>query len=305
MSELDNMSEATNETNRPNVAVEASLEESQSTPQDSDTGEELFFADDEGAHNQPNSNMTQEQTYAAWRKEQEKRKRKNEELTKEREERERLQREIDELKSQVSNVTRGAKPTLASCGYDEEAYEQAIDKWYSHGTTKPAAQNEPPKAQPQTNNLDGFEEAEFYHHQKSTELKSKLSDYDDYEAKAKETIGQYGVDPEQFTVQLSAIAHDAEVDIAKAMYAFGRQPALVQKLSQARTQVQMAKVLKEAAGKIQTRERKALDTKPTPTINGGGAINNKQAALDKAVAQYAETGSREDYLKIVAIRKQK
>lgn len=289
------MSEANNETNQPNEAVEASLEESQSTPQDSDTGEELFFADDEGDHNQPNSNMTQEQTYAAWRKEQEKRKRKNEELAKEREERERLQREIDELKSQVSSVTRGAKPTLASCDYDEDAYDQALDKWYSHGTTKPAAHNEPPKAQPQTNNLDGFEEAEFYHHQKSTELKSKLSDYDDYEAKAKDTIGQYGVDPEQFTVQLAAIAHDAEVDIAKAMYAFGRQPALVQKLSQARTQVQMAKVLKEAAGKIQTRERKALDTKPTPTISGGGAIDNTAKGVEKLRQQWSENPTSENF----------
>ena len=300
------MSEANNETNQPNEAVEASLEESQSTPQDSDKGEELFFADDEGDHNQPNSNMTQEQTYAAWRKEQEKRKRKNEELEKEREERERLQREIEELKSQVSTVARGSKPTLASCDFDEEAYEQALDKWYSHGTTKPAQSNnqqtQQSSVQPQHNSLEGFEDAEFYHHLKSTELKSKLSDYDDYEAKAKQTIGQYGVDPEQFTVQLAAIAHDAEVDIAKAMYAFGRQPALVQKLSQARTQVQMAKVLKEAAGKIQTRERKALDTKPTPTISGGGTIDNHASAVAKAKEQWMKSGSVTDYQKYKAAK---
>ena len=286
---------------QPDAAVEAKLEESQSTPQGSDTESEYFFEEGEADQlDTANNKVLQQRAAFAKSKAKARAAEEREEQTKR--ENAALQARIEALESGVASVTRGSKPTLASCDYDEDKYESAIDSWYS---TSPAKSADKPKVEQQQNNNGDYEEAEFYYHQKASELKSKLNDYDDYEAKAKEAFGTYGVNPDQFTTQLAFIAHDSEVDIAKAMYAFGRQPALVKKLSQARTQIQMAKVLKEAAGKIQTRERKALDTKPTPNISGGGAINNQQKALDKAIAQYAETGSRADYLKIVSIRKQK
>lgn len=300
------MPEATNETSQPNEAVEASLEETQSTPQDSATGEELFFDEGEGDQNQPNSNMTQEQTYAAWRKEQEKRKRKNEELEAAKKREQELIDRLAAVESKIGTVARGPKPTLESCDYDEEAFYKAYDEWQSNSSTKPTQSNnqqaQQSNVQPQPNSLEGFEDAEFYHHLKSQDLKAKLSDYDDYEAKAKETIGRYGVDPEQFTVQLSAIARDGKVDIARAMYAFGRSPTLVNDLSKARTQIQMLEVLKVAAGKIKTRDPVALDTKPTPTISGGGTIDNHASAVAKAKEQWMKSGSVTDYQKYKAAK---
>ena len=299
MSELDNMSEATNEANQPSEAVEATLEESQSTPQDSDTGEELFFAEDEGDHNQPNSNMTQEQTYAAWRKEQEKRKRKNEELEAAKKREQELIDRLASVESKLGNVARGPKPTLESCDYDEDAFYKAYDEWQSHGTAKPATTNtdQPVNNQQQVMNPVN-DEADFYHHLKSTELKEKLPDFDEQASKVQSKINSVTgnkQNTEMFMQNMRAIAHRRGIDIAKAEYALGRSDVLFEKLKATRDQYDIEDVLREAAGKIQTRERKAPESQPTPTIGGGGTIDNYSVAIKKAQDKYAETGRIEDY----------
>lgn len=307
MSELDNMSEATNETNQPNEAVEASLEESQSTPQDSDTGEELFFADDEGDHNQPNSEMTLVQAKAAWREEQRKRKARNEELEAAKKREQELIDRLAAVESTLGNVTRGPRPDPYDFDSTDDFYK-ALDEWQSNGTTKPAATNteQPVNNQQQAMN-PANDEAEFYRHLKSTELKEKLPDFDEQASKVQSKINSVTgnqQNTEMFMQNMRAIAHRRGIDIAKAEYALGRSDVLFEKLKATRDQYDIEDVLREAAGKIQTRERKAPESQPTPTIGGGGTIDNTAAGVEKLRQKWQDSGSIKDYQAYKAARKQ-
>ena len=63
-----------------------------------------------------------------------------------------------------------------------------------------------------------------------------------------------------FMQNMRAIAHRRGIDIAKAEYALGRSDVLFEKLKATRDQYDIEDVLREAAGKIQTRERKAPES---------------------------------------------
>ncbi len=81
--------------------------------------------------------MTKEQSYAAFRKEKEKRQRKNDQLEAEKAEREKIQRELDELKATVGSIKKGSPPTLEQFEYDENKYENAVKEYYSAPQAKP------------------------------------------------------------------------------------------------------------------------------------------------------------------------
>lgn len=291
MSDLDNMSEVDTNEVQPSEVVETSNEELQSTPQDSNTEQELVFIEDEGDQNQPKSNMSQEQAYAAFRKEQDKRKRKQAEIEAGEKERAELREKIAKLESTVGSIAKGSPPTLESCGYDEEEFSNKIREYYE--PTQAKQHKEEPKKVEQLN-----DEADFYHYQKSAELKAKLPDYDEIEAKARKKFESYGGQPDVVVNQLSTIAQRAGADIGKALYAFGRSDKLVADLNAAvatGNQFAIAEVLKTAAGKIKPREHKALDTQPTPDINSSGSIDNMSKSIEKAKAQWMKTGSIADY----------
>ena len=108
--------------------------------------------------------MSQEQAYAAFRKEKEKRQRKNEELQREKEEREKIQRELDELKTAVGSMKKGAPPTLESCDYDEQLFAQKMKEYYAPSQQEPKVNAE--VSQPQSSN-SANDMAEFYCTKKS------------------------------------------------------------------------------------------------------------------------------------------
>jgi hypothetical protein len=279
MSDLENMAEMQNEVTQPDNVVATESEEV-NQPQVNDEDTELYI-ETEGDQEEPKTNMSQEQAYAAFRKEKEKRQRKNEELQKEKEERERIQRELDELKSAVGSITKGAPPTLESCDYDEELYERKMQEYYAPAQAKPESQakNEQQPVSNQANDM-----AEFYLYQKEQELSKQIPDYEQNKAELVEKMKQFG-GSEQTIVHLAGIANQAGVDIAKANIALNKVPGLLMELNQAAAtgnQFQVAEVLKKAASKVQTRQRKPLDTQPEPSINSSGPIDNHDKAAQKA-----------------------
>ena len=310
MSDLNNMLDDEKESFQPEAAVEAATEESQPTPQGGDTESEYFF--DEGEADQSNAANDEEQKILKQRAKFAKLKSQKRAEVEAREKAERENAELlarlAALESSVGDVTRGPKPTLESCGYDEETFEQAYDKWRSHGTTKSAVKNteQPVNNQQQAVNPVN-DEADFYHHLKSTELKEKLTDFDEQASKVQSKINSVTgnqQNTEMFMQNMRAIAHRRGIDIAKAEYALGRSDVLFEKLKATRDQYDIEDVLREAAGKIQTRERKAPESQPTPTIGGGGTIDNTAAGVEKLRQKWQDSGSIKDYQAYKAARKQ-
>ena len=116
---LENMAEMQSEIDQPNNGVAPELEEN--TPPQGDTEEMELVIEAEGDQlEEPKTNMSQEQAYAAFRKEKEKRQRKNEELEAAAKREKELLERISKLEGTVGGITKGAPPTLESCDWDEQ-----------------------------------------------------------------------------------------------------------------------------------------------------------------------------------------
>ena len=287
---LENMVEAQNEVTQPVDAVVAEAEEI-SSPQTDDVETELYV-ETEGDHEQPKTNMSQEQAYAAFRKEKEKRQRKNDELKAAQEREKELIDRLAKLESSVGTITKGAPPTLESCDYDEEVYQQKVRDYYS----QPEAKQAEVKQEQQKQSNPALDEAEFYLYQSEQELSKQLPDYEQNKSELVEKMkSQYGA-TDSTMIQFAMIAKQAGADIAKANVALNKNPSLLAELSQACStgnQFAIADVLKKAASKVQTRQRKPIDTQPEPTINSSGPIDNHAKAVDKARTEWVNASGSE------------
>lgn len=297
---LENMADTQNEVTQPvdDVVSEA---EATSSPQAGNEETELYV-ETEGDHEQPKTNMSQEQAYAAFRKEKEKRQRKNEELQQEQIERKRLEDELKELKSTVGKITKGAPPTLESCDYDEAVYQQKVKEYYSPSEAKKPEVKQEQQQQQSNPELD---QAEFYLYQSEQELSKQLPDYDQNKSELVEKIKQFGGN-DQTMIYLANIAKQAGVDIAKANVAMNKNPSLLMELNtaaQTNNQFAIADVLKKAASKVQTRQRKPIDTQPEPSINSSGPIDSMAKAVEKAKAAWIADGTVANYNAYKALKK--
>lgn len=280
MSDLGNIANTEEETKQP-VNVVATEAEEITQPQ-GDDGEVELYVETEGDQEQPKTNMSREQAYAAFRKEKEKRQRKNEELEASKKREQELAERIAKLESSIGSIKKGAPPTLESFDYDEDKYAQAVKEYYAPSQPEKAeAKQEIANESNQSPVLN--DEAEFYLYEKEQELIKQIPDYESDKAQLVEKFKQFGGGEHNLN-EMAQIANQTGVDIAKANLAFNRNPALLNKLVNAypRGPFAVADVLKEAESKVQTRQRKPIDTQPEPNINSSGPIDNKASAIAKA-----------------------
>ena len=297
---LENMAEMQNEIDQPNNGVAPELEEN--TPPQGDTEEMELYIEAEGDQTEePKTNMSQEQAYAAFRKEKEKRQRKNEELEAAAKREKELLDRLAKLEGTVGGIAKGAPPTLESCDWDEQLYTQKMQEYYApkSESQKPAEQTK------QTAQQHSNDEDDFYLYQKEQEISKSIPTYEQEKAGLIEQFKQYGGN-EQNIAHLTSIGRQRGVDVAKAFVGLNKNPSLVRKLSEAyatQNPFALADVLAEAEKKVRLQARKPLDTQPEPTIPNGGAIDNHSAAIRKATEKYAETGRIEDFRALQAARK--
>ena len=299
---LENMADTKNEVDQPVDAVVAEAEAT-SSPQTGTEETELYVeteVDQQTATNDSNS-QSEAELHARWLKEKEKRKRKNETIQQQDERIARLERENDELKSTVGKITKGAPPTLESCDYDEDVFNQRMRDYYS----QPEAKQPEVKQEQQQQSNPELDQAEFYLYQSEQELSKQLPDYEQNKSELVEKIKQFGGN-DQTMIYLANIAKQAGVDIAKANVAMNKNPSLLMELNtaaQSNNQFAIADVLKKAASKVQTRQRKPIDTQPEPSINSSGPIDNATKAVQKAKEQWMKSGSAADYQAYQAAKK--
>ncbi len=291
MSDLENTSETQNETTQPAEVVATGAEEV-GQPQVNNTDDVEFYVEEEGDQEQPKINMSQEQAYAAFRKEQDKRKRKQKEIDSKDNEINELKSQVSKLSETVGNITKGAPPTMESCGFDEDEFQTKTREYYAPAQSKPSETEQPVTNEQQQQVSD---QAEFYLYQKEQEF---IKHIPSYEAEKTELVGKFkqyggGSDTIQF---MSQIAQQKGVDIARAIFAMNKNPSLVNDLvnaAQSNNQFAIADVIEKAASKVQTRQRKPIDTQPEPDINSSGPIDNTSKAIEKARSEWVNASAHE------------
>lgn len=197
---------------------------------------------------------------------------------------------IKQLESSVNPIV-NPKPTLESCDYDNERFEREIAAYYQNsGNAKPKPQAE--TQQPEQFNEQAFE-ADYYLKESESNVTKSYPKYSEDKEQLLQKFSAIGGNEQTFTY-FSAIASQANIDIAKANIALNRNEDLFRALVNAENsgnQFAIADVLKQAASKVDLRTSKKIDTLPTPDIQNSGPIDNKSAAVEKAKKAWREAPS--------------
>jgi hypothetical protein len=276
---LDNMAEVQSEVTQPDNGV-APESEVNAQPQGNTEEMELFIEAEGDQNQEPNgASQSDAELHARWLKERDKRKKK-EELRKAEEERaNRLEAELAELRKTVVDVTRGSRPDPYDYSSTEEFYA-ALDEWNNKGTIQPSQQQQQEEQKKNPVN----DEDDYYLYQKEQEIIKAIPNYEQEKQGLIEQFKQYG-GGEHNIAHLSSVARQKGVDIAKAFVGLNKNPSLVRRINDAymsQNPYALADVLVEAQNKVRLQAKKPLGTQPEPTIQNGGRIDNKAAAIAKA-----------------------
>lgn len=179
----------------------------------------------------------------------------------------------------------GAKPTLAECDYDEEAFEQKLTAW--HGRKAEADRQARKQQEAQQEALQAFEARKTAYGTAKAAL--KVQDFEDAEATVIETL-----DPMQQTILITGAENSALL-----VYALGKNPAEAKKLASIKDSVQFAFAAARLENKLKVTPRKAAPL-PESTVRGTAPVRSSDQNLARLEAEAEKTGDR---TKLVAWKK--
>lgn len=302
--ETGNAIENKDEANQPVDSVVENTEATEAKPQAEATDEQEIYFDDSSDDQDIShkTEMTQAQAYAAFQKKKKQSAKRKEELEAEQERSSRLQRELEELKATVGQITKGKPPTLDQFDYDEEKYQQAVRDYYSAPETKPA-KTKPAEQKQESNPVN--DEAEFYLYQKEQELVKHIPDYEKAKAEVVESFDKYGVkDSNQALNYLSMISKQKGVDVAKVIFAINKSPGILDEIVNAgANDFAVADILVKAEGRVKTRSRKPIDSEPEPVITNSGKVNSNNEQVNQARQKWIDNPTSANYNAYQAAKK--
>ncbi len=276
--ELENTIENENDANQPGEVVVTESEITEAKPQADATDEQEIFFDDSSDDQEEShkKEMSQAQSYAAFQKKKKQSAKRLIELNESKERESKLQRELNELKAEVGNITRGEMPDPLDFDDKHEHYE-ALKKWESKAPVEKA------KAEPEAKAFVADEEAEFYLYQKEQELTKHIPGYTDAKANVVEALKKADLNPEASIDYLSQVARQKGVDIAKVFFAMDKSPKILNDLKAAGNNAfAIADILTVAEKKVKTRAKVAVESKPEPNITNSGPIDATSETIKKA-----------------------
>lgn len=181
----------------------------------------------------------------------------------------------------------GPKPTLESCDYDEGKFEQQLDAWKERKRGAEAAQAEQRKAN-EAAQADWQTRLTAYGEAKKG---LKVSDFDDAEAAATESLSQ---------TQQAILVKGAE-NPALLVYALGKNPKMAKELSSITDPVQFAFAAARLETKLKVTPRKTAPL-PETTVRGSAPV---AGAVDSTLARLeAEADKTGDRTKVIAYKRQ-
>jgi hypothetical protein len=206
------------------------------------------------------------------------------------------EREIRELKAKLTAtatetkpVELKAKPTLESCDYDSDEYENKLAEWYEHkreydAVESNAAAQRDAEAKEWQDKLDSYAKAR---------ASLKVRDYEDAEAFALDT----------FNVTQQGIVLQGSENPAHLIYALGKSQKRAKELASINDPVKFAFAVAKLETQLKVTNRKAA-TAPERTItSGGGRISGSvDSTLDRLREEAVKTG---DLSKVMAYKRGK
>ena len=191
--------------------------------------------------------------------------------------------------TETKPVALSAKPTLESCDYDSDEYEQKLADWYEQKREYDAAEasvaaQRDAEAKAWQDKLDSYAKAK---------ASLKVRDYDEAEATALET----------FDVTQQGIVLQGSENPALLIYAIGKNAKRAKELASINDPVKFAFAVAKLETQLKVTNRKAA-TAPERTINsGGGRLSGAiDSTLERLRAEALKTG---DLSKVMAYKRSK
>lgn len=202
-----------------------------------------------------------------------------------------LKKQLEQLqakKEEVKEVSLPPKPTLESCDYDSEAYEDKLDKWFEqkreHDIKQSEKQEQERKIQEEWN-----AKVQSYNEGKK---KLKVRDYEEAEYVATQTLSEQ---------QQGMILQGAE-NANLLIYALGKNPKRAKEISEINDPIKFAFAVAKLETELKVTKRKP-STKPESKLTGAGNLSGAtDTTLERLRKQAEKTG---DYSKVMAYKRNK
>lgn len=189
-----------------------------------------------------------------------------------------LEEENAKLKAPAQPDTLGAKPTLASCEYDEAAFEQALDEWNTRKREADAREKQKTEAAEAEKKAWAAKLEAF----KAAKAELKVKDYDEAEAAAQEIFS---------TIQQGVILNGAD-NPALLVYALGKNPAKAKELAAKTDPVKFAFAVAKLESQLKVSPRKAAPP-PEEKVQGSAPVSGVvDSQLERLRAEADRTGDR-------------
>lgn len=150
------------------------------------------------------------------------------------------------------------KPTLESCEYDEEAFEQAMTDW--HEKKSRAEQQKQQQERQQQENIQKFQQRLQKHQERATKLPVK--DYRETEEIVRRELP---------VIQQEILIHAADEGSELIAYALGKNPQLRQRVAAETDPIRAAFLLGQISKQVSLAPKPKKAIKPEPEVRGGGA----------------------------------
>ncbi len=198
-------------------------------------------------------------------------------------------KELEEARKSVpaQQIEVGEKPTLASCDYDEEAFEQELEEWKSRKAKAEAVHADAGRAEREAR--EAWERELQGYREKRAAL--KFADVEEVEDVATAALNQ---------VQQAVIVKVAE-NPALVLYSLGKYPTRLAEISQITDPLKMAAAVAKLEGALKvTTKRKAPE--PEEIARGSAPVSKgSDKTLERLEKEADRTGDR---TKLIAYRKQ-
>lgn len=204
-----------------------------------------------------------------------------------------IKAENRELKEQLDKfqpkaVDPGPKPTLESCDYDSDQYEQKLSNWYE--SKRQADEQQRKVAEQQQQQEQEYRQRLMDYQEKKRSL--KVRNYDDAESTVEEMLN---IPQQNILIEISK-------NPALVVYALGNNPKRLAELAAIQNPHRFSYEIANLESQLKINKRKPK-TVPEKTIKGTGNISGTvDSNLDRLRAEAERTG---DYSKVMRYKRQK
>ncbi len=201
-------------------------------------------------------------------------------------------RERDRLLAEARKATApkaidpGPKPTLEACGYDEEAFETALDQWKELKAKAASVEAEAEAVQRRA--AEQWQaDLSTYQAQKAA---LKVPDFDDAQAAVEAAM----------TNAQQAVVVKASGNSAQMIYALGKRPERLETLSKIDDPIKLAAEIARLEGTMKVQSRRKAPDPETPLRGNARLSETADKTLERLEREADKTGDR---TKVIAYKR--